>query len=133
MLFSIDQNDYIDDIPYEKDYRRWRAALTDAEYGAIVTELNGKIDGGEIHTSSWIPGDDWSGTVYDPIYRKSCNYDSNTAGLCFGLFLWVVLMEHPDTWAFGRYEKDGVPIKGLTYFKIANPPVKRLARQDEEA
>ena len=91
MLFSMDQNDYIDDIPYEKDYRRWRAALTDAEYGAIVAELNGKIDGGEIHTSSWIPGDDWSGTVYDPIYRKSCNYDSNAAGLCFGLFLWVVL------------------------------------------
>lgn len=27
-------------------------------------------------------------------------------------------MEHEDDWSFGRFEKDGLPIAGLTYFKI---------------
>ncbi len=118
MLYSIEGNHCITEIPYEKNYQLWRSRITAAEYDAIVAELNNRIDGGEIHTSSWIPGDDWSGTVYDPIYQKSCDMSSSESGKCFGLFLWVVLMDHPDTWAFGRYQKDGVPIKGLTYFRV---------------
>ena len=27
-------------------------------------------------------------------------------------------MEHDETWAFGRYELNNVPIAGLTYFRI---------------
>lgn len=122
MLFSIDRNEPITAIPYQKDYTRWRNRLTDAEYQAIERELLNRIDGAEIHTSSWIPGNDWSGTVYDPIYQQACHQDAIESGKCFGLFLWVVLMKHPDTWAFGRYEKNGVPIHGLTYFRLANPP-----------
>lgn len=122
MLYSIDQDCYIDHIPYENDYKRWRSRLTDAEYEAIAAELESRIEGGEIHTSSWIPGDDWTGTVYDPIYQKACNRDPIASGKCFGLFLWVVLKNHSDVWGFGRYEKDGIPIRGLTYFKIDNPP-----------
>lgn len=125
MLFSIDANRYIHEIPHEKDYRRWRKNLTDEQFEAIRAELRGKIDGGEIHTSSWIPGNDWSGTVYDPIYTVACEMSHAESGKCFGLFLWIVLQEHPDTWAFGRYEKNGVPINGLTYFKLDNPPPGR--------
>jgi hypothetical protein len=122
MLFSIDRDEYVTTIPYHKDYARWRSRLTDDEYQAIEDELLSRIDGAEIHTSSWIPGNDWSGTVYDPIYQKACQQDAMESGKCFGLFLWVVLMNHPDTWAFGRYEKNGVPIHGLTYFKLGCPP-----------
>lgn len=122
MLYSIDSGKYIQDIPHEKDFRRWKSRLSQSEYDAIVTQLNDRIDGGEIHTSSWIPGNDWSDTVYDPIYRNACDYDEIEAGKCFGLFVWVVLQQHQDVWAFGRYEKDGVPIRGLTYFKLNNPP-----------
>jgi hypothetical protein len=122
MLYSIDSDAYINDIPHEKDFHRWKSRLSQSEYDAIIAELNNRIDGGEIHTSSWIPGSDWSDTVYDPIYRKACEYDAVESGKCFGLFVWVVLQQHPDVWAFGRYEKDGVPIRGLTYFKLDNPP-----------
>lgn len=118
MLYSIDKRCHINEIPYEKDYRRWRSKLSDSEYDAIVSQLRSQIDGGEIHTSSWIPGSDWSATVYEPIYEKACERDSKEAGKCFGLFLWVVLRDHPDSWAFGRYEKNGIPISGLTYFKV---------------
>ena len=122
MLYAIDRGHYIDDIPYEADYRRWRSRLSDAEYDSIVTELNERIDGGEIHTSSWMPGNNWAGTVYDPIYQKACDQSTTESAKCFGLFLWVVLQKHLDVWAFGRYEKNGVPIHGLTYFKLGKPP-----------
>jgi hypothetical protein len=123
MLYSIDSGTYIDNIPHEKDFRRWAGRLSQSEYDAIVAELNDRISGGEIHTSSWIPGNDWSETVYDPIYRKACDNDEVESGKCFGLFVWVVLQQRrDDVWAFGRYQKDGIPIRGLTYFKLDNPP-----------
>jgi len=122
MLYAIERSHYIYDIPYEVDFKRWRSRLSNAEYEAIVAELNQRIEGAEIHTSSWIPGNDWTGTVYDPIYQKACDQSATEAGKCFGLFLWVVLQQHPFVWAFGRYEKNGIPIHGLTYFKLGNPP-----------
>lgn len=70
MLFSIDRNEPITAIPYQKDYTRWRNRLTDAEYQAIERELLNRIDGAEIHTSSWIPGNDWSGTVNRPLLHR---------------------------------------------------------------
>ncbi|MDR9839380.1 hypothetical protein [Herbaspirillum huttiense] len=118
MLYSIDKQEYLRDIPHQDSYVRWRSRLTEKEYLAIAAELNSKIEGDEVHTSSWIPGDDWRGTVYEPIYEKACLRDASESGKCFGLFLWVVLQERSDSWAFGRYEKDGVPIQGLTYFKV---------------
>ena len=80
------------------------------------------IDGGDIHTAGWMPGNDWSGTVWEPIYTEACEYDKVASGRCFGLFVWAVLREHPETWAFGRFEKDGVPIQAMTYFRPRNPP-----------
>ena len=66
MLYSLDTGSVIDWIPHAVDYRRWRDRLTDAEHDAIVEELSSRIDGTEIQTSSWIPGADWSGTVFNP-------------------------------------------------------------------
>ena len=123
MLYSIDSGSYITSVPHKKDFERWRSRLADSEYRAIATELNSRIEGTEIQTSSWIPGSDWSGTVFDPIYSRACQQDEQASAKFFGLILWQVIMEHTDTWAFGRYEKDGIPIEGLTYFKI-DPPKK---------
>lgn len=122
MLYSIESSQYIEHLPHEDDFNRWRSRLSDAEFEAILNELNERISGDEIHTSSWIPGNDWSGTVYDPIYQRACLQDPNTSGLCFGLFLWHVVQNHHEVWSFGRYEKDGVPINGITYFRLRNPP-----------
>ena len=122
MLYSIESNQYIDHLPHEDDFNKWRSRLTDNEFQAIVDELNERISGDEIHTSSWIPGNDWSGTVYDPIFQRACDQDPNVSGLCFGLFLWFVIQERTDVWSFGRYEKGGVPINGITYFRLHNPP-----------
>jgi len=118
MLYSIESNEEIKHIPYKKDYDRWRCKLADSEYQAIIHELSSKIHGTEIQTSSWIPGDDWTDTVYDPIYVKACNQDPVASAKFFGLLVWEAMLQDDSHWAFGRYEKDGIPIEGLTYFKV---------------
>lgn len=120
MLWSIDSDEEIKNIPYKKDYDRWRSGISDSEHSAILDELSTKIHGTEIQTSSWIPGDDWTDTVYDPIYSKACLQNSVASAKFFGLLVWETMLNDDSYWAFGRYEKDGIPIEGLTYFKV-NP------------
>ena len=118
MLYSVDSDKCLHSTPHEIDFRRWRARLTDTEYDAITTELNGRIDGSSIQTSSWLPGKNWAGTVYDPIYQKACDQDPVASAKCFGLILWNVMLNRPETWAFGRCKLKDIPIEGLTYFVV---------------
>ena len=49
----------------------------------------------------------------------------HASGLCFGLFLWVVMMEHPEVWGFTSNPTiRSVEIQGTTYFRLDNPPQK---------
>jgi len=124
MLFSVDSQSYIDDnyIPHKSEYSIWMNRLSEDEITAIHNKLNEMVDEDEIKTSSWMPGSDWSGTVFHPIYEKACHSNEESAAKCFGLMLWYVLLTRDDVWGFGRYEKDGIPIQGMTYFRIHNPP-----------
>ena len=79
------------------------------------------IDGDEVHTAGWMPGNDWGDTVWEPIFINACQRDIGSSGYCFGLFVWEAMQTHPDAWSFGKYEKDGIPIRSLTYFRIQNP------------
>jgi hypothetical protein len=40
----------------------------------------------------------------------------------YNICLWAVLLEDDEVWGFGRYEKNGVPIEGMTYFKLGRRP-----------
>lgn len=120
MLIDINSREAITRIPHRKDFEVWKAKLTEAEHSAIVEELNSRIGTDEVHTSSWIPGADWTDTAFEPIY-SACNRDVDAAAKFFGLLLWVVMMEREETWAFGRYERSGIPIRGLTYFRVDLP------------
>ena len=121
MIYAIDKNQLVTKIPYESAYRDWTSKLSASELQAIVYELNSRVDTGEIHTSSWMPGSDWTGTVFMPIYEKACSKNISAAAKCFGLILWKVMMDRPEKWAFGRYKLNNVPIEGLTYFRIDLP------------
>ncbi len=121
MLYSLESDSYIEHIPHKHDYDKWRSRISDEHYQAIYDELNSRISGSDIETSSWIPGSDWSGTVFQPIYEDACNFDETAAAKFFGLILWHVVMEHDEVWAFGRYQLGDVPIEGLTYFRIDRP------------
>lgn len=122
MLYSLKSESYIDHVPHRNNYDRWRSRLSDAEFGAVYDELYARVEGSDIETSSWIPGSNWDGTVFQPIMEVACLNDADAAGMFFGLILWQVILDHDHVWAFDRYEKDGVPIRGMTYFRLDNPP-----------
>jgi len=123
MIYSFDTLSYIKDIPHRREYNIWRAYISDKEYLAIIKALNEMLEGEEIVTSSWTPGSDWSGTVYEPIYHKACRRNEDHAAKFFGLLLWEVVLNHKEVWCFGRYQKDGFPIEGMTYFRLPTPPL----------
>lgn len=122
VLFSIDEGGIpqrITRVPHQAQYQRWRNRLSEPAFRSICNELLDRIIEGEVHTSSWIPGSEWANTPFMPIYETACLKDVGDAAKCFGLILWEVMMKHPESWSFGRYEKDGTPIEGLTYFRIS--------------
>jgi len=122
MLYSIDTGKYVHSMPHVAEYAAWRKHLSDDDYQKIANELNDNVSDSDIKTSNWIPGSDWTGTVYEPIYH-ACRNDETAAGMFFGLILFKLLMERTDlVWGFGHYQKDGIAIKGMTYFILRNPP-----------
>lgn len=122
MLFSIDTGKYVTKVPHKRDFDRWMVNLSEDDLEKIETELNSKIDQSDINTAGWIPGHDWTGTVYQPIY-EACNQNVTQAGMFFGLILFNLLMNRDDkVWSFGRFEKDGRQIASMTYFVLNNPP-----------
>ena len=76
------------------------------------------IEGTEIQTAGWMPGKDWTGTPFQPIYEKAARYSEEAAARCFGLMVWEVFMERDEKWTSGRFEKDGEPIGSRTYFQV---------------
>ena len=111
----------ITDIPHAAQFNIWRSRLTPDQVEAIHQQLGAMIDANEVHTAGWMPGNNWTGTVWEPIFTTACQHNIDASGLCFGLFVWEVMRDHPDAWSFGRYEKNGIPIRSLTYFRI-DPP-----------
>ncbi len=122
MLFAPDRDEQITHLPHEPEFRVWTSRLSLADIRAIKRALNRRADREDVLTSSWIPGDNWSGTPFLPIWDKACLRNVDAAAKCFGLILWQVMMERPDAWAFGRYSRGNVPIEGMTYFRIQNQP-----------
>ena len=120
-LYSIDSQLYVEDIPHREDFALWRSCLTDGQFEAICDELLGMIDGAEIHTAGWMPGSDWTGTPWESIYTMHAVQRGGCRSV-LRVVRVVVLPGASDTWGFGRYEKDGFPIRSMTYFRLANPP-----------
>ncbi len=122
MLYDVQKGREIHHIPHFKEFNDWKEKLTEQQIESIKDEIRSKIEGTEIQTSSWMPGSDWSNTPYQAIYEDACQSNEITSGLCFGLFVWETFMEGENYWGFGKYEKDGIEIKGITYFRVT--PVK---------
>jgi len=115
MLFTLDRK-RITAIPHKTEFNALLRRISDQEYQAIKDELNDVVDKGDVHTSSWIPGRNWENTVFGPLYDAT--RDVVLAAKFYGVILWIVMMERNEAWSFGRYEKNNVPIEGLTYFRI---------------
>lgn len=118
MLSSIEGN-LIKTVWHKKFFDPAKNRLSDSEYQAMVDELNRIIqekidDNSDIVVSSFIPGSNWSGTVWDPIYSKACGFDFDYAAQFFGLLVCQVLINRNETWYFIKQESTA---KGMTYFR----------------
>ena len=60
MLYSVDSGKYVKIMPHIKVFTAWMKKLSSSDYRAIIDELNSCIDGNDINTSSWMPGNDWN-------------------------------------------------------------------------
>jgi len=123
MLVTIKNDGSVEPITTQardEHFRQWMRQLPAAQFERISVALNEHIEQqgqGEIVTSSWIPGSDWSGTPYQPI-RDAVGDDEDLARFFFGLIVWRVMMDRPETWAFGRYPQMEGDTIGLTYFSV---------------
>lgn len=117
MLIDMMSGKRITAVPYASEYRQFMSRLSRQEIVDIKATLNAKIDGTEIQTAGWMPGNNWEGTPFQAIYEKAARRDYHASARCFGLMVWEVFMERPEIWTSGRFEKDGEPIGSRTYFQ----------------
>lgn len=120
MLINIDSGAVIDEIPHRPQFDTMRRRLSSDEFEAVIRHIDKLIDaaGGEIATAGWLPGSDWTGTPLEPIYSKAAHLDQGVAGRFFGQMVWYTVMNRPERWASGKYQKDGVDIGSRTYFRL---------------
>ncbi len=129
MLNSIEGN-LINTVWYKKFFDVSKSWLSDNEYQAMIDELNRIVqnsidDNSDIVVSSFIPGSDWSGTVWDPIYTKACASDFDHAAQFFGLLVCQVLIDREEEWYFIKQE---TAARGMIYFR----PKKKTADKIED-
>lgn len=122
MLIDMMTGKPITQVSYAEDYQTFMSRMTAAEIAAIRGALDTMIQGTEIQTAGWMPGADWTGTPFQPIYEKAARFDEAAAARCFGLMVWEVFMQRPEVWTSGRFEKDGEEIGSRTYFQPRNQP-----------
>lgn len=121
MLHSIFGKPVVN-IPHRVEYNRWMSKLKTEEYEAIVDTINDYIDykiqnGMQPVTAGWIPGTDWIGTVYEPLYHAT-GKSVLQAGFFFGLIVFDIMMNRQENWVCGRFFNNGKEIASLTYFIV---------------
>ncbi len=100
MLFTIDGDkiNKITYIPHKDVYNTLKSRLDTNELEAIEEELNKKISGKEVNTSTFLPGHNWFGTVFEPIYTKACRGNREVLAKFFGVIVWTILMGRKYSW-----------------------------------
>jgi hypothetical protein len=112
----LDSDEIVTKVPRKEVSGLIESRLSATEFNSIVDALDVQISGKEIHTSSWMPGNDWTGSPYQVLHEKAARFNEELSGKMFGLMVFIAFMQRPEVWITGRFEKDGEPITGRTYF-----------------
>jgi hypothetical protein len=103
-------------IIHQIDYDRWRANLNDTDWEGIIKAVHQVMDRGNVFKSSYLPGSDWTGTPYEPIWF-AVGEDFDQARLFFGLLVWEAVWLHSEEWHFVRQDDINDEPTGMTYFR----------------
>src|SRR4051812_28665762 len=116
MLNSIDGKT-IRSIPKRRmeDFRTWRSRLSDTDYDRVVEAIRSRLNGEEVVVSSFLPGHDWTGTEFEPLYL-ACGKNVQQSGWFFGLIVWQVMIDHESGWLFVPATDDD-DVQGMRYFR----------------
>ena len=122
MLVDIESGRTIDQVPFRREFDVLRSRLSDTDFDVMAARINELIDesGAEIATAGWLPGSDWTGTPFEPIYTIAARQDFQRSAMFFGQLVWYVVMQRPEPWGSGRYQVDGRDIGSRTYFRLAS-------------
>jgi len=117
MLSSINY-DFVNTVWHKAFFDASKSRLSNEEYKSMVDELNMIVqksidEKSDIVVSSFIPGNNWSNTVWDAIYSKACGYDEEFSAKFFGLLLCQVLINREETWFFIKQDV----ARGMIYFR----------------
>lgn len=123
MIYLIDSEKYASKMIHEKDFNEWLKGITEEEYKLIEEEINKRFDKKDVDTAGWIPGKDWTNTVFEPISRACKGHRINSSKF-FGLIVYKTILDRQDVWGCGKYEFNGVENKSTTYFELKTPPKK---------
>ena len=100
-----------------RTFRLLCSRLSPAELSDVRDALDARIEGSRVETASWIPGPDWRGTAYQPIYEKGARRNPELAALMFGLMAWEAFERHDDDWYTERFSMGGEEDRFRVYFK----------------
>ena len=119
MVFSIDGKQ-ITDIPRRRreQFNIWRGNLADSDYEAVVEAINEYVNAvpqDKPFVSSYIPGHDWTDTVYEPLYI-ACGRGIEQSGWFFGLIVWQAMIDHEEEWVLKLADKED-DVLGTTYWR----------------
>lgn len=125
-LYRIHDTEPVLGVPTwaRKDYDRWTKRMDAQDLDAIMGEFDRLIElrmqtqdpDRQIHTAGWIPGSDWIGTVWEPIYEKAALQEPGDAAMCFGLLCFLAFSRRDENWYVGKFELHGKDIGSNTYF-----------------
>jgi hypothetical protein len=120
MLFSVKSGGpkEMRETPQEPFYASCKSRIPREQWNAIVAELESRIGSDGIRTGTWIPSHSWEGTVFQPILEAACENDYSLAAQFFGIVVWEILRARPEAWGFSLSEPEGVPVEGMTYFRL---------------
>jgi hypothetical protein len=83
MITSLETMRPAHGIPHRGEFEHWRRNISRADQDAIRAAITAQIEGTTIVCSSFMPGSDWSGTPYQPIYDALG--DERLAAMCLVL------------------------------------------------
>jgi hypothetical protein len=124
MIVTIREDGKVEPVSsqsHESVFRKWTQGLPSTTFQGICNAVNEYINrecDGEIVTSGWVKGAEWTQTPYQPIY-ESVGRDWEAARFFFGLIVWRVMMDRPETWALKRYPLKMDDVIDLTYFRVS--------------
>ncbi len=122
MLYSVESQTVVDRMPYQRQLGRWMIRLTSGEKEAIERSLRAHIADGQLAMGGVIPGINWEGAPFAPIWRV-CKQTTITANLCVALWVYDMMLRDEAWWGFRENENEGESLESLTYFRLDSPPV----------